>query len=102
MIRNIGPNSEENDTNGSILATTPNGKNIVLKQHPFGLWYMCFADGGQLPAKLSGKYTHAENAKTAAELYVLNMPAKKEKAETMKVGSVKISGKGTVTEKNKD
>jgi hypothetical protein len=81
MIKLVGQNSEENDTNGSVLATTPNGKKIILKQHPFGLWYMCFADGGQLPKVLNSKYTHAEDAKKAAEGYVFNMPAKKEKTD---------------------
>ena len=87
MIKNVGRNSEENDTNGSILATTPNGKDIILKQHPFGLWYVCFADGGQLPQKLKGKYTHAENAKKAAELYVFTLPVKKEKPDVKKVSN---------------
>lgn len=88
MIKNVGPNSEENDTNGSILATTPNGKDIILKQHPFGLWYVCFADGGKLPQQLKGKYTHAENAKKAAQGYVFNMPPKKEKPSVKKVSNV--------------
>lgn len=62
--------AETNELHKSIFVPA-GAKTVEIYHEKFGtLWAMRFAEGGQLPEELKGKYTNPEDAKLAADIYI--------------------------------
>lgn len=54
------------------IGETANKKGLQIKRGSDGLWYITFTSGGELPAKLQGKFIFSTDAASAAESYLIN------------------------------
>lgn len=59
------------NVNKIVVAITPKGKKLnIINDKPSGLYKIQFADGGVLPAVLTGLYTDRSIAKKAVDNYI--------------------------------
>ena len=63
--------SDENDITKKVVGVTKKGgKKLIIDQDHIGYFFIKFADGGQLPEKLMGKYTRYEFAQDIIAVYL--------------------------------
>jgi len=74
-----------------VIAKTPAGKEIGIrvKEGEAG-WSIAYTSGGELPAKLQGRYTRNTYAVTAIHSYIAEMEAA---VKEIKAKSTKVKGK---------
>jgi len=61
-----------------IVAETPNGKGIKIVQiQNSSLYGVTFADGGELPPELKGRWTSPDLAKKEIDKYINKLEGKK-------------------------
>ncbi len=62
--------SEENDVTQRVVSKTKGGKDFKVGQYTSGYFFVHFADGGQVPKKLCGRYIRYEDAENSIKSYV--------------------------------
>lgn len=75
---------EESDVSQRVVGETKQGKELKVGRYNSGMHYIYFADGGQIPRMLSGKYLRYEEAADAIQLYLDMMSRVKPKKKTKK------------------
>lgn len=64
---------DKTDITKRVAGKTKKGKEFKIGQYTTGTFFIHFADGGQIPASLSGKYLRYEDAERAINAYIAKM-----------------------------
>jgi hypothetical protein len=74
---------DELDITKRVVGETKLGKGFKIGQYTTGMFFVHFADGGQVPAALGGRYLRYEDAERAIKGYIakVHTPKKKERVK---------------------